>query len=117
MKPEIEFKWIVNLLNSKFLKGGIFTESVGGCRSDFEKIAKAPENSKEFLKWFKQLIEDGTFELVNNNESTEKKRVNYYVINGGLLEGKLMENELYKPAKGVFYKYYKKKAGFFSLSK
>lgn len=103
MKSEIEFKWIVNLLDSNYLKGGFFNKQIGGCKADFELVAGASQSNKNFRKWINVLIEDKTFEFF------EKKKVvggevDTYVICYPLLENKLMQNPLYSSTRKIFAK-------------
>ncbi len=112
MKPEIEFKWMVNLLNSEFLKGGIFRKQISGCKNDFEVVAGASQSNKEFRKFLNELIKEDCLEFF------EKKKViggnvDTYVIIGKLLEKRLMSNSLYSPTRKLF----EKKVGFFELNK
>lgn len=118
MRSEIEFKWIVNLLNSQFLKGGVFGERIGGCLKDFEIVAGASQNAINFNKWAKELIGNGTFEFVREikNPRGGKSKITYAII-FPKLESKLFKNPLHNPSKGYYWKYYKKKVGFFELSK
>lgn len=105
MKQEIEYKWIVNLLNSDYLKGGFFKPSLGGCKKDFEKVAQAPENSKEFLKFFKELIEIGTIESCGKKSVGRSSNfVDHYLIIYVKLEKRLRSNVLYFPSKKIFDK-------------
>jgi len=96
VKEEIEFKWIVSLMNSPYLKGGILRKQIGGCKKDFERIACVAENHKIFRQWLDGLIKEGILEFFEYKD--EKTRpVKTYVINGGLLEKKLSKNKLYEP--------------------
>jgi len=112
MKPEIEFKWIVNLLNSQFLKGGFFRRQSSGCKSEFERIAEAPLNNKEFRKWLNYMIKENVFEFFERKKVIGGN-VDTFVINGGKLEKKLRENQIYDPTRKIF----EKKVGFFELGK
>lgn len=105
MKTEIEFKWIVNLLNSEFLAGGFFRKQKSGCKSDFEKVAQAPLNSKEFSGWFDDMIVKKVFFC----DADEQR----FLINASLLEQELKNNPLYSSTRRIF----QKKAGFFELAK
>jgi len=104
MKSEIEFKWIVNLLNSKYLKGGFIRKQIGGCKRDFEVEAGASENDKEFRKWINLLIEEGILEFFKKKSVGTSKMVDTYVIKYNELESLLHNNPLCKPAKKVFDK-------------
>jgi len=96
MKPEKEVLWMVNLLKSKFVKKK-FGFSIGGYKSEFEKVAKASESNKEFRKWFDKLVEDGTIEIFEKKSIGKGRNfVNTYVIDVSKLYKKLKEIELAK---------------------
>jgi len=105
MKPEKEFEWIVKLLNSRYLKGGILKFNGGGCKSDFEREVGASENNKEFRKWLEMLIEKGILEFFEKREvGSFGKAVDTYVVVYPKLEELLIANRLYTPTRKIFEK-------------
>ena len=105
MKSETEYKWIVNLLNSPYIKG--LWGNKGGCKKDFERISGSSENNKEFKKWFDYLLEDGAIEMFGNiNTNIYGKSVSVYIIIYKKLIRILRKNDFYQPVKQVMYKEY-----------
>jgi len=96
MKKEVEWKWIVNLLSSDYVKSS-FGNNKSGCKRDFEKIAGASENNKEFHFWLEFLIENGYLQeagMINTHKT-------YVIIKKRLIE--LARNhDLYKANKHFF---------------
>lgn len=90
MKNEKEFEWIVKLLNSRFIKCGIFKRQMGGCKKDFEREVGASENCKALSDWLDELIINQTLEFFEKQD-----RIDYYVINKKRLLKRLEENSLY----------------------
>ena len=106
MKPEKEYLWIVKLLNSRFLRGGIFKKQIGGCKSDFEKELGLSLSNKEFRKFLNILIRDGCLEFFEKrNIGACGKVVDTYIIIFKTLEKRLMNNILYPLSKKYFDKY------------
>jgi len=94
MKPEKEVFWLVNLLNSKFVKKRIGACNCG-CKSDFEKVAGASINDKIFNKWADYLIEIGIFEFSEIGYNKTNIPVKLYFINGSKLIKRLREIPFY----------------------
>ena len=99
MKPEKEVLWIVNLLKSRFVKRK-FGGSIGGCKSDFEKVARASENNKDFRGWIDKLIEEGSIEFFERKRVIGKS-VNTYVVNSRRLVKRLKNTEFYNSMKEI----------------
>jgi len=96
MKPEKEVLWMVNLLNSKYVKRS-FGVSYGGYKSDFEKVAGASENNKYFRAWLNLLIEEKILEPYKDKKTnTFGNDIQTYVINSNKLLAKLRQNWVYK---------------------
>lgn len=55
MKDEKELIWIFKLLTSEYAGGFLRSKKVG-CMRDFEKIAEASENDKDFRDWIKLFL-------------------------------------------------------------
>jgi len=104
MKPEKEFEWIIKLLNSEFIKGGIFRKRKGGCKSDFEREVGASESCKEFRKWLDFLIQNGILEFFEKKRIRNVKEIDTYAVNYDKLKKLLEKNPLYSLAKRVFDK-------------
>lgn len=105
MKPETEFKWLVNLLNSSYIKGYFKTNS--GCKKDFERASGSSENNNEFKKWFDFLLEHGAIESYGNvSTNIYGKSVPTYVIVYKKLIKILRKNKFYQPIKKVMYDEY-----------
>jgi len=94
MKNEVEFKWIVSLLNCQYIKGGILRREIGGCKSDFERVASVSAKNKEFRKWLNFLIEQGILEFFEKRKAIGGF-VDTYVIVYPRLEFLLNENPIY----------------------
>jgi hypothetical protein len=92
MKEITKFYWIVNLLDSKFVKT-LFNYKLGTKR-DFEIIAQAPENFKPFRVWFDEMIINEVFIKINDS----------YYIDGRKLENELTKCYLYPKLKRFFDK-------------
>jgi len=103
MKSEIEFKWIVNLLNCPFIKKTFKT--IGGCKKDFERVSGSGENNMEFRRWFDLLIEQGAIEEFGFCDSRGKRVMNYVIIYKKL-EKILSKNEIYPSVIKVMDKKY-----------
>lgn len=87
MKDEKECEWLVNLLNSELFKHS-------GCKSDFERVAGASENNKDFRRWIDLLIEREcvVFSCVKNGVDT-------YVVDRKKLMDFLRKNRFYENMK------------------
>ena len=96
MKPETEFKWIINLLNGKFYKN-LFSSNPGFKRQ-FEKQAGSYKNNTDFSKWFYKLVDKKIIVFHSLKYTTMSKPVKTYVINKRLLDKLLTHNILYKPS-------------------
>lgn len=106
MKSETEFRWIVNLLNSPYVKG--FWGSRSGCKRDFERISGSGEKNKYFRKWFNFLLECGAIEHYGDT-NTHGKFVPGYVVIYKKLYKILIKNKLYiSVAKIINEKYFGK---------
>lgn len=94
MKEEVEFKLIVCLLNSRFVKG--LFKKPGGCKKDFEKVCSVNEKNYEFRKWLDDLIRHGCLEFVQTIKYRGGK-VDTYLVNKKFMEEKLKLNPIYNP--------------------
>ena len=103
MESETEFRWIVNLLNSSYIKGYFKSES--GCKRDFERTSGSGENNKYFRKWFDSLLECGVIEFHSNLKSRCKAVPTYVIVYKKLIKI-LRKNEFYDPTKRIMYKEY-----------
>jgi len=103
VRSETEFKWIVNLLNSSYVKG--WFKSTGGCEKDFERISGSGENNNQFAKWFAYLLEVGAIEPYGIVK-THKNSVQAFIIIYKKLIKVLSNNDLYNPTKKIMYKEY-----------
>lgn len=103
MKSEIEFKWLVNLLTSPYVKKIIKCQ--GGCKKDFERVSGSSENNKEFHKWFEYLISIGAIEFYQDIK-TRSKTVPTYVVNYKKLSKILFMNKMYPLVEKIAYKKY-----------
>ena len=65
MKPEKEFAWLLKLSTSDYC-GNLFKTPKLGCKKDFERLLNAPENDKEFTRWFNSLISSEIFVYSEN---------------------------------------------------
>lgn len=95
MKKEVEFKWIVNLLNSPFAKSGILKKREGGCKIEFERYAQAPSHNKDFRKFFDLLLNDGCIEFFER-KITRGGSADTFIIHKKKLKSKLREYALWK---------------------
>ena len=101
MKPETELKWIVNLLNSPYVKG--LFKSKGGCKKEIERVCGSSENNREFYKWFNYLLENGAIEEFGKTDS-HSKPVTAYVIIYKKMDKILIKNPLYDKITNVMDK-------------
>ena len=97
MKPETELKWVINLLNSHYLKGGYFNKQKSGCKKDFEEVAGASLNSRKFGIWIDYLIKIGALEFHEIRENNMSRPINTYIIIYNKLNELLIQNSLYEP--------------------
>ena len=103
MKEEIEFKWIINLMASKHVKGFFTVYPI--CKKDFERVAGAGENNKAFSKWFYFMVNTGSIEYYDN----EKSRgfiTDRYLVNKKIIYKRLQKLNIYKPLKKVMDRIY-----------
>lgn len=100
MKPEKEFVWMVNLFNSPYLKKSIFKKQKVALKRDFEKIANASENSKDFRNWINELIDIKIIENIGSKK-VYSREWSVYVINGKLLEKKIIKSPLFNDIQNV----------------
>jgi len=96
MKKEVEFMWIIKLLNCQYIKGGIFRKQIGGCKADFERVVGIPEKNKEFRKWLNLLIDKEILEFFEKRKNVGGF-IDTFVIVYKKLEKKLMKNPIYDP--------------------
>lgn len=101
MKKEVELKWIINILNSLYLKGGLFKKKIGGCKKDFEKCAGASESDKAFRIWLDSLIEEGYFEEFEERIIGRGSPVKTYLVIPERFEELLRDNELYQKTERI----------------
>lgn len=59
MSPLKEIFWLSKIYKSKGRKRLLGSTPL--CKKDYERIAEAPENYKEFSEWFDRLIMEGVF--------------------------------------------------------
>ena len=104
MKEEVEFKWIVNLLNSPFVKG-VFNNN-GGCKKDFERYAGASENNSKFSTWFNQMNDCNAIQYSGFKKSSHGRNIESYVIIFKELNEILIGNSLYRPLMKIMDKKY-----------
>lgn len=108
MKPEKEFKFIIRMLNSNYIKDGLFSKPKGGCKKDYEKLVGASESDKEFYEWINELINFGVLESCGIDESSKGKEIEHYIINYNLLVKIAENNKIYKES----YKFFDSKSNF-----
>jgi len=99
MKNEVEYKWLINLdttskIQNSFLKKG------GGSYKEFEKFAEAPMNSKEFRKFFNQMIELGVISFSYNKDNGGNP-CKIYILNKSNCLKYLRNFEIYKKSRKI----------------
>lgn len=106
MKYEKELKFLWNLYNCRHCKdiANLKFSSTPGFKKDFERIVGSGENSEEFNRWFKKLINDGVFVFVGKVSHNSSKNVvsNGYVIDVKKLVKYSKLNPYYSNAKKFF---------------
>jgi hypothetical protein len=100
MKEEKEFKWLLKLRESEFIKKSFGNK--GGCKRDFEIEFRISENDKEFRRWLDLLIIEEVLEVFEVRKvGYVRKPVNTYIINKNKLDKKLNDNKYYQEVKKI----------------
>jgi hypothetical protein len=97
MREEVEFKWLVLLRNNnKFKKSILPGRTIGGFKTDFEKVCNITEGDKSFREFLSELIKEGVLEFFEKRQS----RGGYFdtfIINNSFLDEKIKQNSFYEP--------------------
>lgn len=89
-----EIYWLSKIYNSKARKKIFGTIPL--CKKDFERVAEAPESSKEFSEWFDKLVMEGVF-LFAGKINGKNYITNGYIFTDQSIESYIKNNdELYE---------------------
>lgn len=105
MDEVLRIKWGILMLNTRFVKGGIYSRSIGGSFSNFERALKISSPNSVFRNWLKELIDEGVLIFFEEKKGIGGTTKNYMV------DRKKMDNYLRSfPMYDLFYHYFVSKS-------